>query len=99
MSKKIFVGGIPFKTTDDQLRDLFAQCGTVVSATILKDRETGRSRGFGFVEMETEADAQNAIQTLNGTDLDGRKINVSEAREMADRGDRGNRPHRPRNDF
>jgi len=98
MSKKIFVGGIAFKTTDDQLRDLFAQYGTVVSATILKDRETGRSRGFGFVEMESDADAQSAISALNGTDFDGRRINVNEAREMSDRGDR--RPSRgPRNDF
>ena len=89
MAKKLFVGGISFKSTDDQLRDLFAQQGTVVSAAILKDRETGRSRGFGFVEMATDEEAQNAINNLNGTDFDGRKINVSEAREMADRGDRG----------
>jgi len=92
MSKKLFVGGISFKSTDDQLRDLFAQHGNVVSASILKDRETGRSRGFGFVEMASDEEAQAAMNALNGTEFDGRKINVSEAREKTeDRGGRGGR--------
>jgi len=91
MSKKLFVGSIAFKSTDDTLRDLFAQYGTVVSATILKDRETGRSRGFGFVEMETDEQAQEAMSNLNGAELDGRKINVSEAREKTERAPRGDR--------
>ncbi len=85
MAKKLFVGGIPFACTNDRLRDHFAQAGTVESASIIMDRATGRSKGFGFVEMATDEEAANAVATLNGSDLDGRTINVSEARPMAER--------------
>ncbi len=85
MAKKLFVGGIPFSSTDDRLREHFSQAGSVASATIIMDRATGRSKGFGFVEMATEEEAEKAISMLNGSDLDGRTINVSEARPMAER--------------
>lgn len=84
MAKKLFIGNLSYTTTDDGLRAAFAQAGTVVSATVLKDRETGRSRGFGFVEME-DADAENAINMFNGKELDGRPLTVNEARPMAPR--------------
>jgi len=84
MSTKLFVGGIPFESTDDQLREPFANIGEVLSARIITDKFTGRSRGFGFVEMASDEDAQKAIQTLNGSDMNGRKIAVSEARPMRD---------------
>mgnify|MGYP000857507966 FL=1 len=90
MAKKLFVGGIPFACTEDRLRDHFAAAGTVESASIIMDRATGRSKGFGFVEMATEEEAQKAISMLNGSDLDGRTINVSEARPMAERPARDN---------
>ncbi|HSX19189.1 MAG TPA: RNA-binding protein [Candidatus Saccharimonadales bacterium] len=85
MAAKLFVGSLPFSTTDDQLRDFFAKAGQVVSANVVMDKMTGRSRGFGFVEMATEEDAKKAIDTLNGQELDGRKIFVSEARPQAPR--------------
>ncbi len=84
MATKLYVGNLSYNTTNDSLRDAFAQSGTVVSATVLTDRMSGRSRGFGFVEME-EADAQKAIEMWNGKDLDGRKLRVNEARPMAER--------------
>jgi RNA recognition motif-containing protein len=84
MSTKLFVGGIPFDSTEDQLRELFSQIGEVVSARIITDKFTGRSRGFGFVEMASEEDAQKAVQKLDGSDMNGRKIAVSEARPMRD---------------
>ena len=80
MARKLFVGGLPYRTTGDELRDAFAQAGEVASASIVTDRETGRSRGFGFVEMANDADAATAVDKLNGSELDGRKIVVSEAR-------------------
>ena len=80
MNKKLFVGGIAWKTTEDALRDAFAQAGTVESATIITDRMSGRSKGFGFVEMATEEEAQAAIDMWNGKELDGRTIAVNEAR-------------------
>jgi cold-inducible RNA-binding protein len=80
MGKKLFIGGISYSSSDDALRNAFAQCGTVESATIIMDRATGRSKGFGFVEMSSDAEAQAAIDMWNGKDLDGRKIIVSEAR-------------------
>lgn len=83
--KKLFVGSLPWTTTDQELGDLFAQFGDVLSARVLKDRETGRSRGFGFVEMNNDADADKAIQALNGSDLNGRKIVVNEARPREER--------------
>jgi len=85
MAKKLFVGGIPFACTDDRLREHFAQAGSVESATIIMDRATGRSKGFGFVEMASDEDAAKAVSMLNGSDLDGRSINVSEARPMTER--------------
>ena len=84
MAKKLFVGGIPWATTSDDLQALFSQHGTVASATVITDKMTGRSRGFGFVEMGSDADADAAISKLNGAELDGRKIVVSEARPKAE---------------
>ncbi len=88
MSKKLFIGSLSWDTTDQGLSDLFAQVGTVVSAKVITDRYTGKARGFGFVEMETEEEAQKAIAELNGKTLDGRQINVSEARPQENRPDR-----------
>jgi RNA recognition motif-containing protein len=99
MGKKLYIGNLPFSATEQVLSDLFAQCGTVESTKIVTDRETGRSKGFGFVEMSTEEEAQGAISKLNGSDCEGRTITVSEARPMVPRekrpggfgGDRGPR--------
>lgn len=85
MAKKLFVGGLPFATTDEALQDLFSQAGSVVSAVIIKDKFSGRSKGFGFVEFATEEEAQNAVSMLNGTEVEGRTITVNEARPMEDR--------------
>src|SRR5882724_6119571 len=79
MTKKLFVGGISWDTTDASLNQFFAQVGTVVSANIITDKYTGKSKGFGFVEMSTEEEAEKAKQELNGQSLDGRTIAVSEA--------------------
>lgn len=84
MSKRIFVGSIAWATTSDGLKNHFAQAGAVAKADVLMDKMTGRSRGFGFVEMESDADADAAISKLNGSELDGRKIVVSEARPKAE---------------
>lgn len=89
MAKKLYVGGINFQTTDAGLRDAFSQAGTVVSATIIMDRDSGRSKGFGFVEMETDEQAAAAIEMWNGKELDGRRLTVSEARPMGERPARG----------
>lgn len=83
--KKLFVGSLSWDTTDDSLRDFFATAGNVVTANVVKDRDTGRSRGFGFVEMSTEEEAQKAIQELNGKELDGRTISVNEAKPQEPR--------------
>jgi RNA recognition motif-containing protein len=80
MNKKLFVGSLSWNTTDEMLKEAFSQAGTVVSASVIVDRQTSRSKGFGFVEMSTEEEAQTAIDTLNGKDVDGRQIAVSEAR-------------------
>ncbi len=88
MSKKLFVGRLAYETTSSQLEELFAQVGTVVSATVIMDKFTGQGKGFGFVEMSSEEEAQKAIDTLNGKDLAGRNIVVSEARPQEDRGRR-----------
>jgi cold-inducible RNA-binding protein len=85
MAKKLFVGGLPWATTDSDLKDLFSQAGTVASATIIMDKMTGRSRGFGFVEFENDAEADKAVETLNGKDFNGRSLLVNEARPMAER--------------
>src|SRR3954467_7456601 len=89
MGKKLYVGNLPFSATDQILSDTFAQCGTVESAKIIMDRETGRSKGFGFVEMSTEAEAADAISKFNGADYDGRAMTVNEAKPMAPRENRG----------
>ena len=88
MSKKLFVGNLSFEVTDFDLEDLFKQYGEVVSAKVIVDRDSNRSRGFGFVEMNNENSAQSAIEALNGTEVKGRAINVSIAREKSD-DDRG----------
>lgn len=85
MAKKLFVGSLAWATTDATLSQLFSQVGPVVSATVITDRATGRSKGFGFVEMETDEAAAQATQQLNGQELDGRKIIVSEARPQQPR--------------
>jgi len=86
MAKKLYVGGLPYSTTDAELADAFAQAGTVQSAVIIMDKMSGRSKGFGFVEMASDEEAQTAIETLNGKDLGGRNITVSEARPLENRG-------------
>jgi len=86
VAKKLYVGNLPFNTSEDQVKELFSQVGEVQEVKIITDRETGRSRGFCFVEMEN---ADEAISNLNGKELDGRKITVSEAREREQRGGGG----------
>jgi len=85
--KKLYVGNLPFSTNEDEVRELFASHGTVNEVTLIRDRETGRLRGFGFVEME-EDDVDAVISALDGTDFGGRNLNVNIAREPRDRGDR-----------
>ena len=93
MGKRIFVGNLPFSATDQVLMDTFAQYGAVESAKVITDRNTGRSKGFGFVEMATDAEAVTAIEKLNGAEYEGRTITVNEAREMQPReGGGGGRP-------
>jgi RNA recognition motif-containing protein len=89
MGKKLFVGNLNFKTNDDDLRTLFSQAGTCESATVMMDRATGRSRGFGFVEMGTDEEATKAVQEFNGYEFQGRNLNVNEARERVPGGPRG----------
>jgi RNA recognition motif-containing protein len=85
MGNKLYVGNLPFSATDDSLRELFAQSGSVNSATIITDRDTGRSKGFGFVEMSSDQEASDAITKFNGTNFEGRTITVNEARPKAPR--------------
>lgn len=80
MEKKLYVGGVSYDSTDDSLRAAFEQAGTVESATIIMDKMTGRSKGFGFVEMSTPEEAQKAIEMFDGQEIDGRAVKVSEAR-------------------
>ncbi len=89
MGKKLYVGNLPFSATDAILGETFAQCGTVESSKIITDRETGRSKGFGFVEMSSEQEAQSAISKFNGADWEGRPMTVNEAKPMAPRENRG----------
>ena len=91
MSMKLYVGNLEFQTSSDDLQQLFAQAGTVESAAVVEDRETGRSRGFGFVEMSTKEEGNAAIQKFNGQDMGGRALNVNEAKPREDRGGGGNR--------
>ena len=85
MGSKIYVGGLPYAATEQQLSDLFAQHGAVESARVITDKFTGQSRGFGFVEMSASEDAQKAIAALNGTQMDGRTLTVNEAKPMEPR--------------
>ncbi len=88
MTQRIYIGNLSYESTEDQVRDLFSQHGEVVSCALPTDRETGRPRGFGFIEMSSD-DAAKAIQALNGTDFGGRSLNVNEARPREDRGGGG----------
>ncbi len=100
--KKLYVGNLSFSATDDSMRQLFAQHGEVASATIIKDKFSGRSKGFGFVEMPNDPEADKAMNALNGFEVDGRKLTVNEARPMEDLpkwdfgGDRGGYGRRDR---
>jgi len=85
-SKKLYAGGLPYSISDGQLEELFAAHGTVESARVITDRMTGRSKGFGFVEMSSQSEAEAAMEALNGTDVEGRNITVNEAKPREDRG-------------
>jgi RNA recognition motif-containing protein len=89
MSTKLYVGNLAFQTTSQELQQLFAQAGTVESASVVEDRDTGRSRGFGFVEMATQDEANAAIEQFNGKDLGGRLLKVNEAKPRENRGGGG----------
>lgn len=91
MGKKLYIGNLPYSATDNDLQQLFSQAGVVESAKVISDRDTGRSKGFGFVEMSTDAEAAEAIKKLDGSTMDGRKIAVNEARPQAPRESRGGR--------
>lgn len=90
MSTKLYVGNLSFNTTTQDLETMFGELGTVQSTNIIEDRDTGRSRGFGFIEMSSEEEAQSAISTLNGKDVDGRALTVNEAKPREDRGGSNN---------
>ena len=90
MGKKLYVGGLPYSMTEDSLKELFAQAGKVETATVIIDKMSGRSKGFGFVEMSTDEEADKAIETINGKEVEGRSLAVAEARPMQER---------PRRDF
>ena len=85
MATKLFIGSLSWGVTDDMLKDFFSSAGTVVSANVIKDRDTNRSKGFGFVEMSSEEEAKNAIDQLNNKELDGRAIVVNEAKPREER--------------
>ncbi|HXK35392.1 MAG TPA: RNA-binding protein [Candidatus Paceibacterota bacterium] len=85
MAKKLYVGNLSYRTNSDALKDFFSAAGTVESANVITDKMSGRSRGFGFVEMANDDDAARAVETLNGKDLEGRNISVSEARAKEER--------------
>lgn len=98
MAKKLYVGGLSYDTTESTLKEKFSEAGTVESANVIADKMSGRSKGFGFVEMSSDEEAQKAIEMFNGKELDGRTITVNEARPMQPRqggfnrgGDRGGR--------
>jgi len=105
MAKKLYVGGLSYDTTENTLRDTFSKAGTVESAVIIIDKMSGRSKGFGFVEMSSDEEAQKAIEMFNEKELDGRKIIVNEARPLEsrprgfDRGNRGGFGRSRRNDW
>ena len=85
MATKLYVGGLSYNTTEDALKDAFSNAGTVTSASIIMDKMTGRSRGFGFVEMSSDEEAKNAVDMWNGKELDGRTLTVNEARPLGER--------------
>ena len=91
MSKKLYIGNLPYSVTDQSLSDKFSECGTVTSSKVIMDRDSGRSKGFAFVEMSTDSEAATSISRFHGSELDGRAMNVSEAKPMAPRteGSRG----------
>src|SRR5258708_38837032 len=89
MNKKLYVGNLPYTTTEAQVRELFGQAGEITDIALITDRETGRPKGFGFVEMATVEGAQEAIKRFNGYQLDNRNLTVNEARPREERGDRG----------
>ena len=89
MGKKLYVGNLPYSATDQILNDTFSQCGKVESSKVIMDRDSGRSKGFGFVEMSTEAEAQDAIAKFNGADYEGRPLTVNEAKPMVPRDNAG----------
>ena len=89
MSKKLYVGNLAFQTTSQDLQELFAQAGTVESASVIEDRDTGQSKGFAFVEMSTDEEAASAIEQFNGKELAGRMLKVNEARPRENRGGGG----------
>lgn len=91
MAKKLYVGNLAFQTTSQDLQDLFAQAGTVESAQVIEDRDTGRSKGFAFVEMSTDDEAASAIEQFNGREVAGRALTVNEARPRENRGGGGGR--------
>jgi RNA recognition motif-containing protein len=104
VGRKLYVGNLPFTVTDQELGDIFAQVGTVASARVITDRMTGRSKGFGFVEMNTDEEATNAINQFNGAELQGRPLTVNEAKPMEPRtggfgGGGGDRPRGDRGGF
>ncbi|MDI6734421.1 MAG: RNA-binding protein [Patescibacteria group bacterium] len=89
MAKRLYVGGLAYSTSDEALKDAFSKAGTVASATVIMDKMTGRSKGFGFVEMSNDDEAKKAIEMLDGKELDGRTLRVNEARPMETRAPRG----------
>jgi RNA recognition motif-containing protein len=91
MGKKLYVGNLPFSATDANLQEIFSQAGKVESAKVIMDRDSGRSKGFGFVEMSSDAEAQDAISKFNGADYQGRPMTVNEAKPMAPREGGGGR--------
>ena len=100
MAKKLYVGGLSYQTTEESLGAAFAQAGTVVSAIVIKDKFSGQSKGFGFVEMSTDEEAAAAISLFDGKEFEGRTIKVNEAKPMEDRPPRRDNFSRgPRNDF
>lgn len=99
MAKRLFVGNLPYSIDDQQLASLFGEMGTVTTATVIIDRMTGRAKGFGFVEMSTDEEADKAVKELNGREVDGRQMVVNEARPMEERAPRGDFQRGPRRDF
>lgn len=86
MAKRLYVGNLPYSTNESELKDMFAEAGTVSSATVITDKFSGRSKGFGFVEMSSDSEADAAIEKLNGRDIGGRKLTVNEARPREEGG-------------